>query len=571
MAGNTAASARSRVREWTQRGRRGLPSRDTLRHEAVAGMPGAIGSVPDGMAASVLAGISPVHGLYASFAGPIAGGLSSSTRLIVITTTSAAALAAGSAIQDLPPNQRAGAVALLTLVAGLAMVVAGALRLGRFTRFVSHSVMKGFLTGVAANIICGQVPDLTGTTAQGSFPLARAIYVLAHPSMISIASVLTGVAAIALIATLSRVRKLAAVSALIALVIPTLVVALAGIDGVKRVEDLGAVPKGLPLPALPNFGSISLSLVGGAFAVAAIVLVQGAGVSESAPNPDGSLSNANGDFFAQGLGNVASGLFKGQPVGGSVGQTALNVAAGARTRWASVFSGIWMLLILVAFSGLVGKTALPTLAGLLMFAAVGSVNVGEIATIFRTSATSKVALVSTLVFTLLLPIAVAVGIGVVISLLLQLNQEALDLAVVEIVPLEDGRFSERPEPETLESHKVTMLDVYGSLLYAGSRTLQVRLPDPGGSTGAAVVIRLRGRTTLGSTFFSVISDYSARLEAVGGRLYLSGVADELLEQFARTVEADNLFMYTASDIVGASSHEAYEAAKAWTDSETPSG
>jgi SulP family sulfate permease len=64
-----------------------------------------------------------------------------------------------------------------------------------------------------------------------------------------------------------------------------------------------------------------------------IVLVQGTGVAESAPNADGSPSDANRDFIAQGIGNLASGLFRGQPVGGSVGQTALNVAAGGRSRW----------------------------------------------------------------------------------------------------------------------------------------------------------------------------------------------------------------------------------------------
>jgi SulP family sulfate permease len=76
----------------------------------VAGLPGAISSVPDGMAANVLAGISSVHGLYASFSGPIAGGLTSSSRLMVITTTSAAALAAGSALEATPrrPASRCG-------------------------------------------------------------------------------------------------------------------------------------------------------------------------------------------------------------------------------------------------------------------------------------------------------------------------------------------------------------------------------------------------------------------------------------------------------------------------------
>ena len=80
------------------------PERRYLRADLMAGLPGAISSVPDGMAAAVLVGVNPVQGLYAAFAGPIACGLSSSTRLMVITTTSAAALAAGSALQGCPPT-----------------------------------------------------------------------------------------------------------------------------------------------------------------------------------------------------------------------------------------------------------------------------------------------------------------------------------------------------------------------------------------------------------------------------------------------------------------------------------
>src|SRR6188472_544848 len=117
------------------------PERKHLKADLLAGLPGAIGAVPDGMASGVLAGVNPVHGLYASFAGRIAGGLSTSTRLMVVTTTSAAALAAGSAVAKVDSADRADAVVLLALLAGVMMALAGVMKLGRYTRFVSHSVM----------------------------------------------------------------------------------------------------------------------------------------------------------------------------------------------------------------------------------------------------------------------------------------------------------------------------------------------------------------------------------------------------------------------------------------------
>jgi SulP family sulfate permease len=539
------------------------PERQHLRADIVAGLPGAIGSVPDGMAAAVLVGVNPVQGLYAGFAGPIAGGLSTSTRLMVITTTSAASLAAGSALKSVPAGQRPEALLLLVLMAGGVLVAAGLLGAGRYTRFVSYSVMIGFLTGISVNIVCGQIPDLTGATGQGAFPLAKAIDVLIHPGSIDLASLLTGLGALGILLALARTR-LAVASALIALAIPTIIVVLAGADSVARVGDVGEIPRGIPLPHLPDFRLFSFSLVTGALAVAAIVLVQGAGVAEAAPNEDGTASDANRDIIAQGAGNLASGFFRGLPVGGSVGQTALNVRSGGRTRWAAIWSGLWMLVILALFSGLVAKVAMPTLGAILIFAAIGSLRPGEIATIWHTGLTSQIAVITTFAATLFLPVAAAVGIGVALSLLLQLNTEAMDLTVVELVPRDGGQFEERPSPATLTSHHVTVLDVYGSLLYAGSRTLQAHLPDPAGTQAAAVVLRLRGRTSLGATFIKVVSDYAERLDQVGGRLYLSGLQPSLAERLHRTGTIDGpMRAFEATPIVGESTHEAYLDAEAW--------
>ena len=486
------------------------PERATLKQDLVAGVPGAISSVPDGMAAGVLAGVSPVHGLYASIFGPVGGGLTSSSKLMVITTTSAAALAAGSAVAGVPADRRSEALFLLTLIAGGLMVVAAILRLGRFTRFVPHSVMIGFLTGVAVNIVLGQLPDLVGSDVSGSPALEKAWNLLLDLGSADVASLITGVSAIGILVLLGRSR-LGPYSSLVALVVPTVAVIVTGADTVQRVSDVGEIPQGLPMPAFPHLGELSLDLVSGAFAVAALVLIQGAGVSESAPNPDGSRSEPNRDFLAQGVGNLLSSLFRGQPVGGSVGQTALSVAAGARGRWAAIFAGIWMAIILLAFSGIVGQVAMPTLAAVLIVAAIGSLRTGQLRAIMRTSRISQIAVCATLVATLLLPVAAAVGLGVVFALLMQLNAEALDLRIVELVPTGTGSFVEKPAPPRLESRRVLLLDIYGSLYYAGARTMQAHLPDPEGADSPAVVLRLRGRALLGATSYAVLSDYAARI------------------------------------------------------------
>ena len=546
-------------------------SRSELRSEMVAGVPGAIGSVPDGMAASVLVGVNPVFGLYASFAGPIAGGISSSSRLMVVTTTSAAALAAGSAVSGVGPADRPGALFLLTAMAGIVMVLAGVFKLGRYTRFVSLSVMTGFLTGVAVNILFGQIDDLTGTSPEGQTSIERGISVLLHPGDWDLPTLAYGLAAFVIVALLGRTR-FGSYAALVALIVPTVVLAVIGTTGVATVDDVGDIPTGIPLPQLPSPGDFSLSVLWGALAVAAIVLVQGAGVGESAPNPDGSRSNMNQDFIAQGAGNIAAGLFQGQPVGGSVSQTALNASAGARDRWAAIFSGIWMVVILVAFSGVVGNVVMSCLAGLLIYAAASSIRFGRITLIWQSGPNAVVALVVTFLATLYLPIAAAVGVGVLVSLLLQLNQGLGDLRVVELRRRPDGVFEEHAVPRHTPDRQVTVIDVYGSLLYAGARTLQNKLPDPSGATQPVVVLRLRGRVSLGATFAEVVADYAGRLDRVGGHLILAGVQSPALTKIERTVMArvtGTVEVFEASTVVGESTNLAIDAALRWLDEHPP--
>ncbi|MFF2393342.1 SulP family inorganic anion transporter [Nocardia sp. NPDC058114] len=526
--------------------------------DVVAGIPGAIGGVPDGMAAGVLAGVSPVHGLYASMAGRFFGGFGTSTQLMVVTTTSASALAVGSTLTDVEPDQRSGAIVMLTLVAGAMMIVAAMLRLGKYTRFVSHSVMTGFLLGISANILFGQLPSLLGAPVRGSIAAEKALHVVLHPLDFDWRAAVVGVLAMMLLIGLAHTR-LRTVAALFALVVPMIVVLAFGWSEVGTVADTGEIPTGIPMPHLPDSSTLSLSLVTGALAVTLIVLVQGAGVAESAPNPGGTRSSVDRDFTAQGIGNVFAGLFRGMPVGGSVGQTAINVSSGARGRWGGMWSGLWILVILVALAGAVGRVPLPTLAAILMVAAARSIDPDRLVAIWSSGAISRIALLVTFFATLLLPVTAAVGVGVGLSLLLQLNQEAIDLKVVRL-RVEGEHLVEAKAPTSLSDNEVVILDVYGSLFYAGARTLQAKLPDPDGAHEPVVILRLRGRTSVSATFLHVVGDYARRLDSLGGRLYLSGVdphirdvwTDDLLHAQGLHIE-----FFPATSTLGESTLAAY--------------
>ncbi|HEY5117764.1 MAG TPA: SulP family inorganic anion transporter [Nakamurella sp.] len=194
----------SSVRAWFVAVR---PRRRFLRNDLLAGLPGAISSVPDGMATALLAGVNPSYGLYASFSGKIGGGLTTSTTLMVVTTTTAASLAAGSALADIPADGRDSAIVTLTILTGVLMIAAGALHLGRYIRFVSRSVMLGFLTGVAVNILLGQLAGLLGSPTDGGVAAQKAAYVITHLSGVNLTSSLVGVSALVVMFLLARALR----------------------------------------------------------------------------------------------------------------------------------------------------------------------------------------------------------------------------------------------------------------------------------------------------------------------------------------------------------------------------
>lgn len=536
-----------------------------LRQDTVAGLINAVVSVPDGLASAALAGVNPVYGLYTSIAAPIAGSALVSARLMQVSTTSASALAAGQAIAGYPAAQRDGALFLLVLLVGIFLAIFGLLRFGRLVRFVSHAVMTGFLTGVAAVLVLDQLAPLVGYSPRGANEIVQFVDLLQNPAQFNVPTIVTGVVALALVFGLARTR-LATLASLVALVVPTLLVVVLGWAAVQQVADVSPIPRGLPTLTLPDLSLLSVPLVLAAFSLAVVIAVQGAGVSQSVENPGGRPVNPSRDMIAQGAANAASGLLSGIPAGGSVGQTALNVSVGARTRWAGIFGGVWMLAIVLLFPALVGQVPMAVLAALMIQAGFSAINTREVRSIWKTGGAARWAIVVTFAATLVLSVPVAVAVGVGLTVILFLSASASDVTVRERITLPDGRTAEADPPKTLPSEEVTVLDVYGSLFFAGARTLREALPSPQGATRPAVVLRLRGRTRVGATLIEVLDDYADDLAEVGGRLYLSGVDEDVAGQLREAGKLDlgqAVHVVPAGDVVGASTDQAVTSARGW--------
>lgn len=556
----------SRLREAVANAaRRHIPGRTNLLQDALAGLNSTLGSAPDGMANGILAGVNPVYGLYACMTGPVTGALFSSTQLMIITSTSAAALAANQGLTGLTGDARDRALFLMVLMVGALQILFGLLRVGQLIRFVSYSVMTGFLTGVAGLMILSQFPTVTGIEATGPNKLAQSIDVLMNLGQLDRFTVIIALFTLSLILLLGR-TPLRNLASLAAVVVPSTLVNFAGWNNVQTVQDVGEIPGGFPelyWPALTDFNS---GLISGALAIAIIVVVQGAGVSQSVPNPDGTPRRASRDILAQGAANIATGLFRGVPVGGSLSSTALSVIAGPRTRWSAIFAGLWMAAVVLLFPGLIAYVAMPALGALLIHAGVNTIKPSDWQAIWEIGWPARLASLSTLLATLTLPIHVAVGIGVVLSALLYLNRSSTDITLVELVKRPDGAIEERKRPSRLKSNQVTVLEVYGPLFYASAPVLGRLLPSPQDAQKPVVVLRLRGQANMGATLMDVLSTYARKLKDVDGRLYLAGVSTELREQLQRAGKlslTDPVLIYEASNVRGQSTQAAVSAAREW--------
>ena len=172
---------RGLARQFAQGLRDLRPRRHHLPGDVASGTTLAVAMVPDGMASAVLARMNPIHGLHAVMFGPVLGALASGSVFMNVSTTAALAIGAREALHG---RATAASLVTLTTLIGLLQLVAGLLRLGRLTRFVSNAVMTGFLTGLGVLVILSQLGDVTGVHQQGGHRLMKLVDLVRHPDRI---------------------------------------------------------------------------------------------------------------------------------------------------------------------------------------------------------------------------------------------------------------------------------------------------------------------------------------------------------------------------------------------------
>lgn len=521
--------------------------------------------IPDALANTLLMGVNPVYGLHALMVGTPLGALVSGSEFMTINATGAMAVVTAGVLAEFRPDQQVPALLMLTVLVGLFQVLLGLFRGDGFLRFVSNAVLTGFMNGIAVAIVLGQLGTLTGYISEAGNRITRTLDLLLHLNQVDAITTLIGLGAIALILVLSR-TPLRQFNLVLALLIITALTALWQPASVQLVKNIAPVPRSLPVPALPDFSLIPPVLLG-SISVALIGLIQGAGVGKTIPNGDGRYGRAWQDFLAQGVCNLVSGFFRGIPLGGSVSGTAINVSAGALSRWAIVLVGPMVILAVLVFGGIVEQFPLPAIAALLVVAGFQAFKIESWKDVWFTGWVPRLVMLATFVATLLLPIQNAVLLGVVLSILLYIYQASLDVQVKQILPTSTGHsFQEHPAPAHLPPNAITILHIYGSVFYASADILQAALPSLSTAERSVIILSLRGRNELGSTFLNLLKRYASELCTHNSKLMLAGVAPVVIKQLTKTGVTDTILpadIFPATPVLGESLQQALAAAEEW--------
>jgi len=327
-----------------------------LRHDLVAGLTVAAYLIPQVMAYAGLAGLPPVTGLWATLAPLALYAVLGSSRLLSVGPESTTALMTAAAVAPLAggdPARYAAIAAGVAVVVGLLSLVAFAARLGFVADLLSRPILVGYLAGVAVTMIVGQLSKLTGAPVDGAGVPAELLSFLRHLGQAHLPTVVFGGVSLALLFPGQRFLPRFPTPLFVVL----LATAVVGVFDLQRygLSVVGAVPPGLPTPALPTLADLR-HLVLPAVGILVVGYTDTVLTARAFADPRGRPIDANQELLATGVANIGTGLLRGFPISSSGSRTALALASGARSQVYSLVALAAVVAILLVAGSLLARS-----------------------------------------------------------------------------------------------------------------------------------------------------------------------------------------------------------------------
>lgn len=523
--------------------------RTSWRADLTAGLTVAIIALPLALGFGVSSGVGAAPGLVTAVIAGFVAAVFGGSSLQVSGPTGAMAVVLLPIVARYGPES----VAIVAIMAGGLIILAGLLGLGRMVSLIPWPVVEGFTLGIGVVILLQQFPLALGTAKpDGDNVALLAVKTLAATDWVAAApSLILTLGTCALIMGLNRWRKTLPAS-LIAVVLGTLVTLALNLD----VAKIGAIPTSLPAPSWPSVSMEQTStLFTAAFAVAALAALESllsARVADGM-NDETPRTSPNRELFGQGLANIASGMFGAMPATGAIARTAVNVRAGGRTRMASAFHAVVLAGVVYLGAPLVSHIPLPTLAGVLIITAARMVDWRTARTIIRASRADTLVFFLTFGTTVVFDLVLAVEVGVAVAAVLALRalSRSSKLLREPIKPSEDNIEAET-EHQLLNEH-IAVYRIEGALFFGDTRRFldeltqvadvkvvilrlgAIRVLDTSGAIALGEVVNdLRRRGVL--VLLKGLQPYHRRVIENVGVLAALGSPDHLFDQLPTAID-----------------------------------
>lgn len=398
-------------------------NRQTLRADLMAGVTVALVAIPQSLAYAQLAGVPPYYGLYASFLPVIIGALWGSSPALSTGPVAMTSLLTAASVMTLAKfgtDQFYAYVILMALLSGVFQIVLGVARMGVLINFLSYPVLRGFINAAAIIIALAQLPAMLGLKLEHSKHfMIDELHVIEQAAQTHTLSLAFGLGSLVFLFLMKKyLPKLPGV--LIVVIITTLISYLVGFEA-QGGTVVGTIPQGLPKFSVPPLDwNASMQMLPAAFVIAIISFMEAMSSSKIIAIKKRIKWDENQELVGQGMAKIAAAFSTGMPVSGSFSRSALNLASGAQTGLASVFSALIVLLTLFLFTPALYHLPKPVLAAIIMMAVFSLIDVQVIKEAWLANIQDGVAAVVTFIATLAFAPNIQNGIltGILLSLVL---------------------------------------------------------------------------------------------------------------------------------------------------------
>ena len=496
------------------------------RRDVLAGVTVGVVALPLALAFGISSGAGAAAGLITAVVAGLVAAVFGGSHVQVSGPTGAMAVV----LAPVVAHYGMGSLAMVTVLAGVLVLLAGVTGLGRAVTFIPWPVIEGFTLGIAAIIFLQQVPAALGQSASpGASPLVAAFRAVvgvewspAGPAL------LVTVLVAAVMVVLPRIHR-AMPESLVAVIAATVFVVALGLP----VARIGELPSQLPAPVLPHadFGALR-TLLGAALAIAALAAIESLLSARVAAtmSPTGPY-DPNRELVGQGLASVTSGVFGGMPATGAIARTAVNVRSGARTRVSAIVHSLVLLAVVYLASGPVAAIPLTALAAVLMVTSVRMVSVRTVGRLLASTRSDAVTFVLTAVITVGFDLIEAVQIGVVVAAVFALRSVARRSSVTR---------EELPGPPRPGDEKIAVLRLDGAMFFGAAERISNTITDAEHRDVKVVIIRMSQLGMLDATGANTLAQIAEELESRGVTVIIKGVRPEHRALLANVGVIDSL-------------------------------